>query len=194
MNSDNTTNSGFTLSELLISLSVLGLISALTLPNVYNSVNKNKNNAVAKETFQMISQAFEMYSTNNSITASTSINDLLPYMNYREMDTSGTLVDLSPLTPGANRACNTANPCLQLLNGGAIWLYDGSLGGTTEKHCLTLLLDPNGKYDNNKDGLWLLIYSNGRVLTSATALDNSTTGSGEVFSAIPGDDPTWFSW
>jgi prepilin-type N-terminal cleavage/methylation domain-containing protein len=47
-------NKGFTLSELLISLSVLGLISSLTLPQVFNSVNNSKRKAVFKETLNML--------------------------------------------------------------------------------------------------------------------------------------------
>jgi prepilin-type N-terminal cleavage/methylation domain-containing protein len=39
------TKQGFTLSELLVSLSVLGLVAALTLPSIFNSVAKSKFNA-----------------------------------------------------------------------------------------------------------------------------------------------------
>ena len=46
----------FTLSELLISLSVMGLISALTLPTVFNSVDEAKKKSVFKETFNAIQQ------------------------------------------------------------------------------------------------------------------------------------------
>jgi prepilin-type N-terminal cleavage/methylation domain-containing protein len=45
---------GFTLSELLISLSVLGLISALTLPAVFNAVEQQKRKALLKETLHDI--------------------------------------------------------------------------------------------------------------------------------------------
>jgi prepilin-type N-terminal cleavage/methylation domain-containing protein len=45
----------FTLSELLISLSVLGLISAITLPQVFTSVNKVKEKAIFKEAYSLLS-------------------------------------------------------------------------------------------------------------------------------------------
>jgi len=44
----------FTLSELLVSLSVLGLIAALTLPSIFNSVNSGRDKAVVKETINTL--------------------------------------------------------------------------------------------------------------------------------------------
>ncbi|MFM7390680.1 MAG: type II secretion system protein, partial [Vampirovibrionales bacterium] len=48
------TRRGFTLSELLISLAVLGLISALTLPSIFNSVSQSQHKAKMKETIQVL--------------------------------------------------------------------------------------------------------------------------------------------
>ena len=59
-------HAGFTLSELLISLSVLGLISALTLPAVFNSVNDRKRIAVFKETINALASATTQESNNNA--------------------------------------------------------------------------------------------------------------------------------
>jgi prepilin-type N-terminal cleavage/methylation domain-containing protein len=44
----------FTLSELLVSLSVLGLIAALTLPSIFNSISTARTKAVGKEAIQVI--------------------------------------------------------------------------------------------------------------------------------------------
>jgi type II secretory pathway pseudopilin PulG len=44
----------FTLSELLVSFSVLGLISAMTLPMVFNATNELKRRAVFKETYALL--------------------------------------------------------------------------------------------------------------------------------------------
>ena len=46
---------GFTLSELLVSLAVLGLIAGLTVPSIVASVEKSKNKAMLKEAFQLVS-------------------------------------------------------------------------------------------------------------------------------------------
>jgi prepilin-type N-terminal cleavage/methylation domain-containing protein len=45
---------GFTLSELLVSLAVLGLIAGLTVPSVINSIETVKKRALAKEALQII--------------------------------------------------------------------------------------------------------------------------------------------
>ena len=47
---------GFTLSELLVSFAVLGLIAGLTVPSIVTSVDRSKNKALFKETFQLISE------------------------------------------------------------------------------------------------------------------------------------------
>ena len=46
---------GFTLSELLVSLGVLGLIAGLTVPSIVVSVDKSKNRSILKEAFQIVS-------------------------------------------------------------------------------------------------------------------------------------------
>ncbi|MCX5920361.1 MAG: type II secretion system protein, partial [Candidatus Melainabacteria bacterium] len=46
---------GFTLSELLVSLAVLGLIAGLTVPSIINSVQVAKKRALLKESLQLIS-------------------------------------------------------------------------------------------------------------------------------------------
>ena len=50
---------GCTLSELLVSLGVLGLIAGLTVPSIINSVEKSKNKAMQKEAIQVISQIIQ---------------------------------------------------------------------------------------------------------------------------------------
>ena len=47
----------FTLTELLISLAVLGLIATLTLPHVFMSVDRAKKRAAFKEAYQALAQA-----------------------------------------------------------------------------------------------------------------------------------------
>jgi prepilin-type N-terminal cleavage/methylation domain-containing protein len=45
---------GFTLSELLVSLAVLGLIAGLTVPSIVFSVEKSRKKALLKETVQLL--------------------------------------------------------------------------------------------------------------------------------------------
>jgi prepilin-type N-terminal cleavage/methylation domain-containing protein len=47
---------GFTLSELLVSLTVLGVISAMTLPTIFNNVNAGQTKAKMREAVQVAQQ------------------------------------------------------------------------------------------------------------------------------------------
>jgi prepilin-type N-terminal cleavage/methylation domain-containing protein len=49
-------SNGFTLSELLISLSVLALISALTLPSIYTTVENHRKKVVFRETLGSVQE------------------------------------------------------------------------------------------------------------------------------------------
>jgi prepilin-type N-terminal cleavage/methylation domain-containing protein len=62
---------GFTLSELLVSLAVLGLIAGLTVPSVVQSVEKSKRKAVLKETIQAMSEIIQGGYLNGDFSAIT---------------------------------------------------------------------------------------------------------------------------
>lgn len=50
---------GFTLAELLIALSILGVIATFTIPKVLQSQQNGKYNTMAKEAIATISQAYQ---------------------------------------------------------------------------------------------------------------------------------------
>jgi prepilin-type N-terminal cleavage/methylation domain-containing protein len=50
---------GFTLSELLVSLSVLGLIAALAIPSIITALEKNQKKARFKETYNSIANVIQ---------------------------------------------------------------------------------------------------------------------------------------
>jgi prepilin-type N-terminal cleavage/methylation domain-containing protein len=76
---------GFTLSELLVSLAVLGLIAGLTVPSVVNSVDISRQKAVLKEDIQAISQITQegyLDGTFESITDWSVLNTTDPIVQY----------------------------------------------------------------------------------------------------------------
>lgn len=73
---------GFTLAELLISLAILGVIATFTIPKILSSQQNGQYNAEAKEVASMISGAYQAYSLNNTVSGSTTLGALTPYMNY----------------------------------------------------------------------------------------------------------------
>ena len=54
----------FTLAELLMSLTVIGVIAALTLPVVFNTSNKNSYVAGCKKAYSFLTEAMEIASIN----------------------------------------------------------------------------------------------------------------------------------
>ncbi len=197
---------GFTLAELLISLAVLGVIATFTIPKVLNGQQDGQWNAIAKETVSMITGAYNAYRLENSPTAQTTIYDFTPYMNYVRVDTSA-LMDSNGGGTGTAQCGSSADViCLVLHNGGMV-RFQGSrcFFGTTDKHSVSIALDPDGKVpgDTGINGpgktvdFWL--YFNGRITSSEHLLTDTIRGQGGCGSAITyqpaaGRDPDWFEW
>ena len=57
---------GFTLSELLVSLAILGLISAFAIPKVLSAVGDGATKAIIKEAFSTISEAYQSVKLDNN--------------------------------------------------------------------------------------------------------------------------------
>jgi prepilin-type N-terminal cleavage/methylation domain-containing protein len=187
----------FTLSELLIALVILGVIAAFTIPNVLQSQQDKRFNAIAKETAGMITGAYDAYRLNNAVTASTDSRDLTPYMNYVSINTS---ITIDGYQTDTTQLCSSTTPCLRLHNG-AILLYSTSNSfcdtGTTS--AVYYFLDPDGQYSGSTNGpgksvvLW--IYIDGSVRSYGTLKNSTRSNSGcTTFNPTPAYDPPWFSW
>lgn len=50
-------NKGFTLAEVLITITIIGIVAALTIPNLINNVNKQQYTSAFKKTYSSFSQA-----------------------------------------------------------------------------------------------------------------------------------------
>ena len=59
---------GFTLAELLIALAILGVIATFAIPKVLNSQQDGKLNAIGKETAAALSEAYQVYRLNSTVT------------------------------------------------------------------------------------------------------------------------------
>ena len=56
---------GFTLAEILITLTIIGVVAALTIPTLINNINEAQYNASVKNTFSTLSNALGMIQSNN---------------------------------------------------------------------------------------------------------------------------------
>lgn len=195
---------GFSLTELLIALLILGQIATFSIPKILQSQNNARNKAVAKEAIGAISEAFQLYRIKNAVTTSTGPLDLTPYLNYVKIDTSSTMdFEYNDAT-----VVNCATPnwmCLTMHNGGVLYFWeDDAFCNTTTLNAVAFWYDPDGKNSGSATGqamalpIWL--YANGKVRTKGTAETNTAWGlksSGactQTISANTAADPPWFSW
>ena len=186
---------GFTLSELLIALVILGVIATFTIPKVFIAQQNQRFNAIGKEVAGMVSGAYMAYKQTNVAGTATGMQDLTPYMNYVSVNTNLILDDNQTQT---FCQCTTAIPCLVLHNGGVFRYQPGfSFNNTASTNALNFEIDPDGVYSNTTNGpgkmLDFFIYFNGRIATYGTIAPN-TCSSGGCASPIPARDPPWFSW
>ena len=52
-------------------------------------------------------------------------------------------------------------------------------------------MDPNGQYDATPEGLGIILYFNGRIVSMEDTLPNTYMGTTLY---TPTTDPPWFSW
>ncbi|MFA6989702.1 MAG: type II secretion system protein [Candidatus Gastranaerophilaceae bacterium] len=57
--------SGFTLAEVLLTLSIIGIVTAMTIPSLINSTNKMENVVALKKTYSTLMQATLMITADN---------------------------------------------------------------------------------------------------------------------------------
>jgi prepilin-type N-terminal cleavage/methylation domain-containing protein len=101
---------GITLAEILTVLAVLGIIVSLTIPKLITAQKAVLWRNVCKEHAASLSAAYNELKQSGAVTDSTKPADLIPYLNYVAIDTTGN-VDPDPTTT-VLRACNATNPCL----------------------------------------------------------------------------------
>jgi prepilin-type N-terminal cleavage/methylation domain-containing protein len=188
---------GFTLAELLIALAILGVIATFTIPKILMSQQSGQDNARIKDALAMVSQAYSILKNNNSLSSSTTMGDLTPYMNYVNVDTA-TSVDMPW---GGVYTCNSGGYVCLRLHTGTILEYQSavSFGGTNTTNALWFVVDADGKYNGNTGrttpgvGFCGFLYYNGR-LTSHGNIDANTVSSDQTRNPNPTLDPSWFSW
>jgi prepilin-type N-terminal cleavage/methylation domain-containing protein len=185
---------GFTLAELLIALSILGVIATLTIPKVLTQSDSQKKAAAAKEVASMIAQAFRQYQQNSPINVNTKPSDLKAYMHYVADDTT-TVID--NVVGAASDTCANATPCIKLHSGGIVLFRDdGTMTGLSDLDSIRFVFDPDGVQlgdmgDGPSKSLVFILYANGKL----TTLGNMTAGTrwkGSVITSVP--DTSWFNW
>lgn len=120
----------FTLSELLVSLSILGLIASISIPKVYNSVNTQKEKAVLKEASALIAQIDYDAQIEGEFSSTTIANFFISKI-------------------AAVKACNSnfqSQGC-GMVSSSDTWL--NSMPGVILQNGATISIDPNGSNSVN---------------------------------------------
>jgi prepilin-type N-terminal cleavage/methylation domain-containing protein len=187
---------GFTLAELLIALAILGELATFTIPKVISAQQQGSYNAAAKEAIATVSQAYQLYQFNNTLSSGTKFGDMTSYINYVQYDTTRTIDSKQTNT---SLSCNVGTGgCLILHNGGALRYSSVTFNGTASTNALELYFDPNGTYGGTTDGpdksVDFFLYYNGRITTRGTTEPNTVANNNTYATPDPTLDPPWFSW
>jgi prepilin-type N-terminal cleavage/methylation domain-containing protein len=189
---NRSTMQGFTLSELLVSLAVLGLIAAFAIPKVLTAVNEAGVKAVGKEAISMVSSSFDSLraDSNGFLPKSTTAAQLVSKMNY---------VSLTGAAPAV----------MTLHNGGTLSynVDDSFVGNATLDGSIVFNIDPDGA--GNSGPISVLLGYDGRVWIADEAYAAGAGSTPSTFNAqynqagnialtapaaTAGADTTWFSW
>lgn len=159
---------GFTLSEALVSIALLGVLASMLVPALTTNVGKEKLMGVSKQTATEIGRAYAIYSKNQFPTEDTTSAEIMENVGYvRKIKDDSHSVQLDGIegnTEAATYTCSEETPCLLLQNGGLLmYRPDATFGATLSNAAMRFLLDPDGSGPHT--GIVFLLYFRGRVST-----------------------------
>jgi len=189
----------FTLTELLLALGILGVIATYTIPKVIKVQQNQAYAAAYKEAMSTVAAAYQIYKVSNSpVRATTSPQDLLPYLNYVRLDSVTTIDD--SYGSASTFECSWG-VCAELHNGGYLYISTGwiTFGQTTGNNYIYFMFDPDGRYNAaataNGKSFYIILMYNGRVISGAERLASYTTyAGGAPENNGPQTVPNWITW
>jgi prepilin-type N-terminal cleavage/methylation domain-containing protein len=195
-------NKGFTVTELLIALSILGLIATFTIPKVISSQQNGQYSAAAKESVSAVVAAYQAWALQNGGGSTTAgFSQFVPYLNYTKLDSSSTIDHIYTNSTVSLTCGASSSVCLQLHSGAVIRYFpQDTFGGTASTNGIAFYLDPDGHVtDGTTNGpgksiIFFLMY-NGRVTDNTSGYTISyNNGSPQSWGSCATCKPPWFDW
>ena len=199
---------GFTLSELLVALAVLGLIAAFAVPKVLTASGNATANAKVHKAAQAVVNGFEKWTQENGKNGTITLNEIMTVVNHSGILTTGIMDDHPNSTDVFDCATNTT--CYKMLDGTVIFFYtaDGSFVDTTNNDAIHFLVDPDGLSNGTAPlavsdpsaSVGFALYYNGRIRSRDNYKANTqlrfngaiSTGLGPTPNTDPPLDPTYY--
>jgi prepilin-type N-terminal cleavage/methylation domain-containing protein len=160
---------GFTLTELLISLAVLGVIATFTIPKLLNVVGDGPKKAILKETIASIQAAAYQASIENGVASTAdAFNYLAKHLNYVKACPNNTRAEgcrstnIAPLPAGSSWS---DEPGFLLQNGAIVTVYY-----TDNTHGTSINIDING--DSAPNDATVSLTNNGDFVSMTTNFTN----------------------
>ena len=147
---------GFTLAEVLVTLAIIGVVAALTIPTLIQSTNGQKYQTAFKKSVSVLNQALTTAAADQGIDASSSgvtdnlslANVFSPYLNILRKDASGNIW----LSDGSKIgfAYTASTTCGATTNATTVTNFDPSLATHTVASACYAIIDVNGDKGPNR--------------------------------------------
>lgn len=176
---------GFTLSEVLITLGIIGLVAAMTIPSLQQGMEERATVAAVKKAYSTLSNAYKLAEQENgspklwgftAVNPSPILSKLVPYLKISKDCTDGSSGCFPPVTyfyldkslphNWLNIDSRTDLPKIQLSDGSLIVSYFDSADCSNQwgdslalqSECATIWVDVNGFKNPNQWGVDLFSF------------------------------------
>ena len=206
-------NNAFTLAEAMVSLTLIGMLIAVSLPMILSSVQNSSESAKGAKIKRMqteLANAMTTYKRTNDVNLATNVN-VLENMTYSRRYTSGSVTLDAPPRNEANATGTTLNFNLSTVGNNA---YTMPFGGTLlafsqdfssaafatcanpEQRAMRFLYDPDSTSSSSNDSVFLYVYEDERVRSLGSLIPNTCTQTSTQTSTnqlrVLGADPRGF--
>ena len=176
---------GFTLAEVLVTLGIIGVVSAMTVPTLMQNYQKKSYVTQLHKVYNELNQALIQYQTDKNAVNLTEagLNSISSFGNLFksyfkivqdcENEQTPCFANSYKKISGVNAGLRCSNNCVVLASGAAIGTYS-NIGAYGNNTIIAIVVDTNGAKGPNilgRDAFYILLYKNG-VLDDMLATNN----------------------